>query len=412
MSAKITIPKLGVNVREFRLVEWKAKEGQWVEKGSIVLVIETEKTVWEVEAEASGFVHILANVGNKAQIGVVVGILAETEEELAELQKETSLEVFPEEAEAEEAPPIEAASTNAGKPSEAIGTKGAPIRISPLARKMAEELLIDITQIKGTGPGGRIVKEDIERARAVKDKRETTPAVYQGRTVMETIPLTGMRQSIAEHMYRSLSTSAQMTIMGELDMAEIVRLRERLLTQERSIGVRISYVDIMVYLIARSLKAHPDINCSLIENEIKIWNDINIGVAVALGTEGLIVPVVKDADQKSLTEIAKAIEALTEKARERKLLPDEVTGGTFTLSTVGRQGQSRFQTPILNEPEAAILGVGPIEERAVVRDGQIVIRPIMPYSLTFDHRVINGFGAEQFMRKVREFVEAPDLLLL
>jgi pyruvate dehydrogenase E2 component (dihydrolipoamide acetyltransferase) len=131
-----------------------------------------------------------------------------------------------------------------------------------------------------------------------------------------------------------------------------------------------------------------------------------------LGEEGLIVPVVKNADQKSLVEISKTIKMLTQKAQAKTLVPDEVTGGTFTLTTVGRKGESRFQTPILNQPEAAILGVGPIEERAVVRDGQIVIRPIMPYSLTFDHRAINGFGSEQFMGKIREFVENPDLLLL
>jgi len=191
-----------------------------------------------------------------------------------------------------------------------------------------------------------------------------------------------------------------------------VRFRENLMRREESLGVRISYIDLLVFVLAKALREHPAINCSLIESEIKLWEDINIGVAIALGEEGLIVPVVKNADQKSLVEISKTVKILNQKAQERKLVPDEVTGGTFTLSTVGRGGESRFQTPILNQPEAAILGVGPIEDRAVVRNGQIVIRPIMPYSLTFDHRVINGYGAEQFMGKIRELVEAPDLLLL
>jgi pyruvate dehydrogenase E2 component (dihydrolipoamide acetyltransferase) len=137
-----------------------------------------------------------------------------------------------------------------------------------------------------------------------------------------------------------------------------------------------------------------------------------VGVAFAMGEEGLIVPVVKNADQKSLLEISKQVKALGKKAQDRKLSPDEVTGGTFTLSTVGRQSESRFQTPILNEPEAAILAVSAIEDRPVVKEGQIVIRPIMPYSMTFDHRVINGFGGEQFLRTIRRFVENPSLLLL
>jgi pyruvate dehydrogenase E2 component (dihydrolipoamide acetyltransferase) len=272
--------------------------------------------------------------------------------------------------------------------------------------------MIDIAQIKGTGPGGRISKRDVEAAIEAKETAEIHPALYHGRRIKSTEPLKGMRQAIAEHMYRSLSSSAQMTVMGELDVGEVVRLREKLLRQEKAIGVRIGYVDIMVFIIARALKANPSINCSLIDNEIKIWEDINVGVAVALGEEGLIVPVVKSANKKSLIDISQTVGALNQKAQDRTLLPDEVTGGTFTLTTVGRQSESRFQTPILNEPEAAILAVGAIEERAVVRDSQIVIRPIMPYSFTFDHRVINGFGAEQFMKKIREFVETPDILLL
>jgi pyruvate dehydrogenase E2 component (dihydrolipoamide acetyltransferase) len=224
--------------------------------------------------------------------------------------------------------------------------------------------------------------------------------------------LRGIRQAIAERMYRSLSTSAQMTVLGEWDMSRIVLWREDLFKEEGVSGVRISYVDIMVFILARALRKHPAMNCSFLENEIKFWEDINVGVAFALGEEGLIVPVVKGADKKSLSEISQEIRKLGEKARERKLLPDEVTGGTFTLSTVGKQSESRFQTPILNEPEAAILAVGAVEDRPVVREGQIVIRPIMPYSMTFDHRVINGFAGEQFLRTIRGFLESPLLLLL
>jgi pyruvate dehydrogenase E2 component (dihydrolipoamide acetyltransferase) len=281
-----------------------------------------------------------------------------------------------------------------------------------VARKMAEEHMLDISKIRGTGPGGRIGRRDVEAAIEAKatKKEEPAPTAYHGRRVRRVEPLKGIRQAIAEHMYRSLSGSAQMTVMGEWDVSKMVLLREDLLKEEGD--TRVSYVDIMVFILSRTLKLHPSMNCSLLENEIKVWEDISVGVAFALGEEGLIVPVVKNADQKSLSEISKMVKELGKKAQDRKLLPDEVTGGTFTLSTVGRQSESRFQTPILNQPEAAILAIGAIEDRPVVRDGQIVIRPIMAYSLTYDHRVINGFGGEQFLRTIRRFLENPSLLML
>jgi pyruvate dehydrogenase E2 component (dihydrolipoamide acetyltransferase) len=413
MISQVVIPRVGVNVTEFRLVEWKAKEGERVEKGSAVLQIETEKTQWEVDAEISGFLHIMLEAGKKAAVGEAVGAIAETGEELGKLQAESGTLSGMEEAAGREASPEE--------PGEVAGERGIQrgdrrgVLISPVARKIAEEHMLDVTQIKGTGPGGRISRKDVEaaiQAQAAKGKEAPRPAAYHGRRIRSAEPLRGIRQSIAEHMYRSLSSSAQMTVLGEWDMSRIVLLREDLLKHEGVSGARISYVDIMVFILSRALKRHPSINCSLLENEIKVWEDINVGVAFAMGEEGLIVPVVKNADQKSLAEISKEVKDLGKKAQERKLLPDEVTGGTFTLSTVGRQSESRFQTPILNEPEAAILAVGAIEDRPVVRDGQIVVRPIMPYSLTFDHRVINGFAGEQFLKTIRGCVENPSLLML
>jgi pyruvate/2-oxoglutarate dehydrogenase complex dihydrolipoamide acyltransferase (E2) component len=282
---------------------------------------------------------------------------------------------------------------------------------------MAEEHMLDITRIKGTGPDGRIIKEDIERAIEEKKKvpappEEGTSALYQGRRIRETISLKGMRRVIAERMHSSLSGSAQLSFLGEFDATELVKLREAFLNKEKVIGAKITYTEILVYILARALKDHPDINVSLIENEIKIWEDINIGVAVALGKEGLLVPVVKQADKKSLIEISQEVKSLVERTRGGKILPDEVTGGTFTLTSVGAIGVSYYQTPVINQPESAILGTGPIMEKPVVKHGQIVIASMMPYSLTFDHRVINGFGAEQFLARLKELVENPGLLLV
>ena len=413
MPAQIVIPKLGMSMSDVKMVEWKVKEGEKVEKGSVVLVIETEKTEWNVEADASGFLHILVQEGIKAKIGQVVGLIAETKEEMEKLQKETPRELLT--SEAKVAPPAEAAQVKPGAAGVEAGERER-IRISPVARKMAEEHRVDITRIKGTGPDGRIVRVDIEKAieeqkKVAPSSEEVTP-LYQGRRVRETVRLKGMREVIAERMHSSLSSSAQLTMMGEFDATELVKLREAFLNQEKVVGVKITYTEILVYAISRALKDHPDINVSLIENEIKVWEDINIGVAVALGKEGLIVPVVKQADKKSLVEISQEVKALVEKARGKKILPDEVTGGTFTLTSVGSIGVSYYQTPVINQPESAILATGPIMERPIVKKGQIVIAPMMPYSLTIDHRVINGFGAEQFLARLKELVEIPCLLLL
>ena len=411
MAAYIAIPKLGMSMTEATLVEWKAKEGDWVEQGSIVLEIETEKVKWDIEAAASGFLHILVEEGSKAQVGRVAGLIAETKEELEALQQEPPREIFTTVHEIEEIPADAAAQVETGA-SVPKAKEGERIRISPVARKMVEEHMIDIRQIVGTGPGGRIVREDIEKAIEGKGKVGVTLEVYQGKRVKATIPLKGMRKAIAEHMHRSLSVSAQLTVMGDLDMTEAVKFRESLLGREEAIGTRISHNDILVFAIARALKDNPGINCSLIDGEIKVWEDINVGVAVAMGEEGLIVPVVKNADQKSLVEISKIIKELTQKAREGKLMPDDVTGGTFTLTTLGRAGVSYFQTSIINQPESAILAAGAITDKPVVRDGQIKVAPVMPYSLTFDHRVINGFGAEKFIARLSELLQAPWLLLL
>jgi len=414
MAVQIVAPKLGMSMSDVTMVEWKVKEGEKVEKGTAVLVIETEKTEWNVEAGASGFLHILVQEGAKAKIGQVVGLIAETREEFERLQKET-----PPQALAAEVKGVPLAEAVGGKP-EAAGVavgEGERIRISPIARKMAEEQMIDITRIKGTGPDGRIVKEDIEKALETQRKgaappEEVTRALYQGRKVKQTIPIKGMRRVIAERMVGSLLNSAQLSFLGKFDATELIQFRKALLNREKAIGVSVTYTEILVYVIARALKDHPDINVSLIENEIKVWEDINIGVAVALGKEGLLVPVVKQADKKSLLEISQEVKSLVEKAREGKILPDEVTGGTFTLTSIGAIGVSDYQTPVINQPESAILGTGPIRDEPVVKNGQIVIAPMMPYSLTIDHRVINGFGAEQFLAGLKELVETPGLLLL
>jgi pyruvate dehydrogenase E2 component (dihydrolipoamide acetyltransferase)/2-oxoglutarate dehydrogenase E2 component (dihydrolipoamide succinyltransferase) len=425
MATEIKIPRVGMAVSDATIIEWQFKEGQQVEERQVVVIIETEKIRTEVESPATGFLHIMINEGDTAPAGQVVGLIAETKEELAKVQKEAPAgkpagAVKPAEPAPAEAPKVETAPPSEEAPP--ASGEAERVRISPVARKLAEEHAIDITRVTGTGPGGRIVREDIEKAIADKGAAPTpapataapaaVPAETAGeRKVKQTRPLTGIRGTIAEHMHRSLSVSAQLTVMGEIDMSEIVKLRNNLVAQESTLGTRITYTDILVFAIARLLQSDPKINASIIDEEIKVWEDINIGVATAL-EEGLIVPVVKHANQKSLAEISKEIKALAEKARENKLVSDDISGGTFTLSNLGALGGGwTFETAIINQPESAILRVGGITERAVVRDGQIVARPIMSYSLTYDHRAVDGATAGQFMSSLISTLENPTLLL-
>ena len=415
-----------MSMKEATLVEWKFNEGDWVEKAQIALVIESEKTTWEVEALESGFLHILvaADPEGKVSVGEVVGQLAATEEELEALQKESGLvagaEVSPEKKK-ETAPTTPAVEE---KP-----PKRGRIMVSPVAKKMAAEKNIDLNSISGTGPGGRITKQDVLAAIESKEKAPAKPTAapiegaeeeIDGKRVKGTISLkSGMRKAIARHMQQSLAISAQLTTMGEIDMFEVKRWRTELLKQEDQLQTRITYTDIMVMTIAKTLKDHPIINASIIGDEIKLWQDINIGVAVALEPGGalgpgggLIVPVIKHADQKTLREISHEVKNLVKKAREGKILPDDVSGGTFTITNLGGAGGSYgFGTPIINQPESAIIGTGPITDRPVVRDGEIVIRPIMTYSFTFDHRVIDGAPAALFMTQLTELLENPLLML-
>jgi pyruvate dehydrogenase E2 component (dihydrolipoamide acetyltransferase) len=423
LATEINIPKLGMSMKEANLVEWKYNPGDWVDNKAVVLLIETEKTQWEVETLGAGFLNILvpAGPGAKQPVGTVVGQLAETEEELKALQAESGVEVVPAKRNESKHTAVETSSTAVS-----ASPKGGRIRISPVARKMAEEHGIDPATVTATGPGGRITKDDIEAALETRASApaEDAPAVkwegevLDGKRVKETISMrSGMRKAIANHMHQSLLNSAQLTNTGEIDMGEVKKLRLEMLKLEETLQTRITYTDIFVLALAKALKAHPIINSSLIDDEIKIWEDIHIGVAVAImGNSylegGLMVPVLRNADQKSLPEISQELKALVRSTREATILPDDVMGSTFTFTNVGSTAKSYgYTTPIINQPESAIIGTGPIVERAVARDGEIVIRPIMTISLTYDHRVIDGAPAALFINYLTQLIENPGLML-
>jgi pyruvate dehydrogenase E2 component (dihydrolipoamide acetyltransferase)/2-oxoglutarate dehydrogenase E2 component (dihydrolipoamide succinyltransferase) len=278
---------------------------------------------------------------------------------------------------------------------------------------LAEEKLIDITSIVGTGPGGRIILADVEKAIEEKKVTEVAPEeIYEGKRVAKTVPLEGMRKAIADLMYYSLTNSAQVTVAAEIDMTEMVRVRDALVSQAERIGSKVTYTDLFVFVLARVLKDNLIFNTSLIDGEIKFWQDINIGIAVSLGEQGLIVAVIKNADQKSIAQIALLSKELVNKARESKLRPDDVIGGTFTFSNIGMLSISRHQTPIIVPPQSAILAASAIKDTPVVREGQIVIRPMATFSLTYDHRIIDGEAGERFLLRFNELLQSPYLLSL
>jgi pyruvate dehydrogenase E2 component (dihydrolipoamide acetyltransferase) len=227
----------------------------------------------------------------------------------------------------------------------------------------------------------------------------------------QTVPLVGMRRTIAERMLRSQQTVAEVTITAEADVGEVVKLREQVSAEwEKQHGFKVSYTEVIVKAVARALREHPYLNSSLGDDGIRLHADVNVGVGVAVD-DGLIVPVIRQADQKSLLEIAAAIRGLSDRARKGQLTRDDVGGGTFTISNMGMLGVESF-TPIVNWPECAILGVGRVAERAVVRDGQIVARPTLWLSLTFDHRIVDGAPAARFLSRVRQLLESPYLLFV
>jgi pyruvate dehydrogenase E2 component (dihydrolipoamide acetyltransferase)/2-oxoglutarate dehydrogenase E2 component (dihydrolipoamide succinyltransferase) len=421
MAEEILMPKLAMAMKQGKVIEWKAKEGQWVEKGQIVMVIETEKVTYECESPASGFLHIIVELDKAIPVNDTVALLAETEAELAGLQAEQPAPAGAVEAAAETVPEAAVAAT-AAPPAGPV--KKGKVRISPAAKKMAVTHNLDFTRVSGSGPGGRIVKKDIIQALET-GLPEAAPPVevaveverYEGKKVARTIPLRGMRQAIAEHMVHSLTVSAQLTLSGEIDMTEMIRFRKMLLGKQDQIGLRISYTDLMVYVLAKAVKQVPIVNSSLIDNEIKIWEDINIGVAVSLEVDeaesGLIVPVVKNAGQKSLLEISQCIKDLTNRARNGELTADDMADGTLTLSNTGVFAPGwTVSTPIINQPQSVIVLTGGIVEQPMAVNGEVVVRPVMTTSITFDHRVMDGAPIHKFLTKFKDLIEQPELLHL
>ena len=386
------MPKFGLTMREGTIQRFFKAAGGRVNAGEPLFEVETEKVLYEVEAPASGTLAItLFDEGATVECGTAVAVIAEVSEDVATVAARYSQIKSASQPAHRDSPVTSPPAADRTAAPNASGRHAA----SPVARKLASELGVDLDKVKGTGPGGRITREDVERG--AKSAATLQPAISAPAPSADRVAFRGVRKVIAERMHQSLHSSAQITIAAEADVTPATEFRARL-----SREFDFSYTDMMIHAVARALMRHPRMNARLNENgaEIVVFVNANVGIAVALD-EGLIVPVVSRAESKSLREIAVESRALGEKARAGNLKLEDVTGGTFTITNLGMFGIDAF-TPILNPGETGILGVGRIVEKPAVYRGEIAKRAMLWLSLTFDHRVLDGAPAAQFLQSVIE----------
>ncbi|MGD0671700.1 MAG: dihydrolipoamide acetyltransferase family protein [Candidatus Binatus sp.] len=397
MAVEVTMPKFGLTMREGTIQRFFKAQGDRVNAGEPLYEVETEKVLYQVEAPASGTLAIaMFDEGATVECGTAIAVIAEAGEDVATVAARYSKSAPAHRASPATSPPAtnQTAAVNPSQTAAPNASGRDRKTVSPVARKLASELGVDLDKIEGSGPGGRITREDVERA------AKSAPAPSAGSAPSaDRVAFRGVRKVIAERMHQSLRSSAQITITAEADVTPATELRAR-----RSREFDFSYTDMMIHSVARALMRHPRMNARLNESgndtEIVLCANANVGIAVALD-EGLIVPVVNRAESKPLREIAVESRALGEKARAGQLKLEDVTGGTFTISNLGMFGIDAF-TPILNPGETGILGVGRIVEKPAVYRGEIAKRAMLWLSLTFDHRVLDGAPAAQFLQSVIE----------
>ncbi len=421
MAQEILMPKLGLTMTEGTIEEWKYKEGDAVKKGDVLFSVATDKLVNDVEAENDGILlKILLPVGEAAPCKAVVGYLGQTGEKFPDTVKDGAATL---------------------------------ILASPAAKKFAKEKGVSLEKLTGTGPKGRITLDDVEdylasmsivKTEAMTDtSAETTVKAspmaaklakelnidmstinVQGRVMkadvlaaehtesndLPPVKVNTLRRSIAANMTVSWHTSPRVTYTRPVDCTAMKNLRHLVKEDLKNRGIKLTYNHILMKVVARALTEFPDVNASFVDNLLTQHKHVNVGLAVAKG-DGLLVPNVKKCEEKSLAEIAEATEALVEDTRSGKISPENLTGGTFTISNLGTYGITCF-SPIINQPELAILGVCDMVDTPVVREGQIVVRTMMNLSLTADHRIVDGVMAAKFLKRVCEILENPSILLM
>ena len=435
MATKVHMEALSPTMEEGQLVKWLKSEGDAVTNGDILAEIETDKATMELVARGEGVLKaILLGEGGTAPVGDVIAVIAADGEDVSEIVANASAAAVampvpapPEPARTEptasppairepgEAPPEPASADTTFQPAESRDPGNGRVKASPLARRLAAEAGLHLAGISGSGPGGRIVKRDIEATLAAGPTPVPTPVAAPIRPAsegvdFEDIPLTQIRKTIARRLAESLGPVPHFFLTVDIDMARSVEMRQELNALLESRGGRVSFNDIIIKATALALRQHPSCNAWWGGDHIRQHHRVHIGIAVAI-EDGLITPVVRDADAKGISEIAAEVRELAGRARDKRLTPDEYTGSTFSISNLGMFGIEEF-TAVINPPEAGILAIGALEERPVIIDGELVVRARMRITMSCDHRVIDGAQGSRFLATLRELLEEPMSMLL
>jgi pyruvate dehydrogenase E2 component (dihydrolipoyllysine-residue acetyltransferase) len=414
VAEQVTLPRLGQGMESGTIVRWLKSEGDQVQKGEPLYELDTDKVTQEVEADVGGvLLKILVNEG-EVPVGTPVAFLGNAGEDLPEVEappEPEAVSAVTDPEQAQRAPErSDGSATPQGAPEvEAVATEpaasdGGRIKASPLARRIARERGIDLAAVSGTGPEGRIVAEDVERADVAGPPRAPARAAAAGE--VERVELTSLRRTVGRRMTEAWTAPAFQIVMSA-DMTRAQQLRARLV--ERHPDEHPTVTDVLTKVCAAALMRHRAVNALYAGDAIELHPFANIGIAVATD-RGLLVPVIPRCDALTVAEIAAARADLVARARDGKLQAADLEGGTFTISNLGMYGVEQF-VAVLNPPQAAILAVGAIEDRPVARDGALVARPMMTLTLTCDHRTIDGATAADFLRTVKEFLEEPGLAL-
>ncbi len=445
MATEVMMPKLSPTMDEGQIARWLKKEGDRVSMGEPLAEIDTDKATMEMQALTDGVLRkILIKEGESAPLGQTIAIIGEADEDISELEgkakdaataaaatpavsEEKSSATAGTEAEAPAddptTPTLEktaVASDNGRKGEVAESAASGRLIVSPLAARMAAEAGIDLRALSGSGPGGRIIKRDIEAAISRQGESAAAPetparaghplqtAVVAGASAFRDEPLSVMRKTIANRLVTSLGPVPHFFLTTEIEMDRAVDMRQSI--KDLDPDLKISLNDIIIKVAATALIQHPQVNASFQAKAVRFYEHADIGVAVAIA-DGLITPVVRAADQKSLSQIAGEVRDLAERARARKLLPEEYTGASFSISNLGMFGIDEF-TAIINPPEAAILAVGAVTAKPVVRDNQVVVRQLMRVTMSCDHRIIDGATGAKFLQTFKKMLENPLYLIV
>ena len=420
MDVELKVPQVGESITEVQIGEWLKRAGEAVAEGEPVVVIETDKVTVELPSPAAGRIgKVLKTKGSTAKVGEVIGYLepgegASSEDSTAAPKRAQETKAADSPAPKSKAPAQSDRKAPAPSAKPAASAKsGAETRVMPAARRALAEHELEASDVRASGPGGRLLKEDVQRhvGERLQPAAPAAPSTDGAAAREEVVPLSPLRKRIAERLVEAQRTAAILTTFNEVDLAAVNALRkaqgERFLERH---GIKLGLMGFFVKAAVEALKRVPQLNAELRGDAIVFKNHYDIGIAVG-GGKGLVVPVVRDAERRSFAEIERTISELAERARENKLALEELQGGTFTISNGGIYG-SLLSTPILNPPQSGILGLHAIQERPVVRNAEIVARPMMYIALSYDHRLVDGREAVTFLRTVKECVEEPARILL